>query len=80
MDEIPATLIEAVRYFSDPANCNDFMREIKWPGGKIVCPKCGNDSCRELPTRPGTIKCNRASRRSLSARTQPRSATRCGST
>lgn len=36
------------------------MREIKWPGGKIVCPKCGNDSCKELPTRPGTIKCNKA--------------------
>lgn len=61
MNEIPQTLLEAVRYFSVPAHCNDFMREIKWPGGKIVCPKCGNDSCKELPTRPGTIKCNRAS-------------------
>lgn len=61
MDSIPQTLLEAVRYFSNPSHCNDFMREIKWPGGKILCPKCGNDSCKELPTRPGTIKCNRAS-------------------
>lgn len=61
MNEIPQTLLEAVRYFSIPAHCNDFMREIKWPGGKIVCPKCGNDSCKELETRPGTLKCNRAS-------------------
>src|SRR3990167_3649192 len=60
MDEIPGTLLEATRYFAVPAHCNDFMREIKWPGGNIVCPKCGNDSCHELPTRPGTIKCNRA--------------------
>lgn len=60
MDEIPKTLIEAVRYFSVPSHCNDFMREIKWPSGKILCPKCGNDSCKEIATRPGTIKCNRA--------------------
>lgn len=60
MNEIPQTLIEAVRYFSVAANCNDFMREIKWPKG-IVCPKCGNDSCKEMPTRPNWIKCNRAS-------------------
>lgn len=61
MDSIPQTLLEAVRYFSKPSHCNDFMREIKWPGGKITCPKCGNESCKELPTRPGTIKCNRSS-------------------
>lgn len=60
MNEIPQTLLEAVRYFSVREHCNDFMREIKWPGGKIICPKCGNDSCHELPSRPGTIKCNRA--------------------
>jgi transposase-like protein len=60
MNEIPQTLIEAVRYFSVAANCNDFMREIKWPGGKITCPTCGNDSCVELASRPGTLKCNNA--------------------
>ena len=59
-DCIPKTLLEAVRYFSDLSVCNDYMRRIKWPRGKIVCPKCGNDSCTELATRP-KIKCNRAS-------------------
>lgn len=61
MEHIPQTLLEAVRYFSDPRVCNDYMREIKWPDGKVVCPKCGNDSCHELSTRPGTLKCNRGS-------------------
>jgi hypothetical protein len=51
LDEIPATLLEAVRYFSDVENCNHFMAEIKWPDGKIVCPKCGNESCHELASR-----------------------------
>lgn len=58
--DVPRTLLEAVRYFSDLKICNDYMRRIKWPRGKIVCPKCGNDSCTELSTRP-KIKCNRAS-------------------
>lgn len=60
MNEIPRTLLEAVHYFSTPAHCNDFMREIKWPGGHITCPRCDNDSCHELSTRPGTLKCNSA--------------------
>ena len=48
LDEIPATLLESVRYFSDVDNCNAFMAEIKWPDGKIVCPKCGYYKGREI--------------------------------
>lgn len=54
----PETLLDAVRYFSDIKVCNQYMRSIKWPDGKIVCPKCGNESCHELATRP-VLKCNR---------------------
>lgn len=61
MTDLPATILEASRYFADPARCNEFMRDIKWPSGKVICPTCGNDSCHELETRPGTLKCNRAS-------------------
>jgi transposase-like protein len=61
LEEIPKTLLDAVRYFEVPAHCNDFMREIKWPSSVIVCPKCGNESCKEIASRPGTIKCNKAS-------------------
>jgi transposase-like protein len=60
LEAIPKTLLEATAYFAVPAHCNDFMREIKWPGGQIACPKCGNESCKEIASRPGTIKCNRA--------------------
>lgn len=60
MNEIPQTILEAARYFADLRNCNEFMREIKWGSGPIVCPKCGNDSCSEMTSRPGKIKCNRA--------------------
>lgn len=60
MDEIPQTLIEAVRYFADPANSIDFMRAIKWPDGKIICPKCGGDAVAEVKNRPGLHTCNKA--------------------
>jgi transposase-like protein len=39
-DNLPETLLEAVRYFSDLDTCNAYMRRIKWPGGTIVCPHC----------------------------------------
>jgi transposase-like protein len=59
MSDLPKTLIEAVRYFT-LVRCNEYMRDLKWPDGKIVCPKCGNESCKEMTTRP-VLKCNRAS-------------------
>lgn len=59
MNDVPKTLLEAVRYFT-LVRCNEYMKNLKWPDGKIVCPKCGNDSCKELSSRP-VLKCNRAS-------------------
>lgn len=57
MTEIPATLLEASRYFADPARCNEFMREIKWPRGKVSCPKCGCESVSDVKGRP-KLQCN----------------------
>lgn len=45
--DLPQSLIEAVRYFSDVDRCNTYMRRIKWPGGEVVCPHCGGDRCAE---------------------------------
>src|SRR5689334_897043 len=38
---LPKTLIEAVRYFADPANCDAFMVAMRWPNG-VICPRCGS--------------------------------------
>jgi transposase-like protein len=40
-NDLPESLLEAVRYFSDLDTCNEYMKRIKWPGGKITCPACG---------------------------------------
>jgi len=41
MTDTPKTLLDAVRYYSDPKVCFETMLAVKWPDGKIACPKCG---------------------------------------
>ncbi|MBI3463883.1 MAG: IS1595 family transposase [Planctomycetes bacterium] len=57
--ELPQTLLEAVRYFSDLERCHEYMIQIKWPDGKPTCPKCGGDRVGRIKTRPGMLKCNK---------------------
>ncbi len=35
----PQTLVEAIRYFSDPETCHNLMVGLRWADG-IVCPRC----------------------------------------
>jgi transposase-like protein len=37
----PTTLQEANVYFSDPANCREFLIARRWPNG-VTCPRCGS--------------------------------------
>jgi transposase-like protein len=41
-NRVPATLIEAVRYFSDEEKAIQFLAQIRWPEGEQVCHKCGS--------------------------------------
>jgi hypothetical protein len=47
---IPANLMDAIRYFSDPDNCLNFMVVIRWPDG-VACPTCGSTELSFLKTR-----------------------------
>jgi len=53
MTDCPQTMLEAARYFADRDVCEDYMRRIKWPDGKITCPSCGatGDRIGEIQTR-----------------------------
>lgn len=51
MFDAPKTLMDAVRYFADPEVCNAYMRSIKWPDGKAVCPHCACDRIGDIATR-----------------------------
>jgi transposase-like protein len=37
----PTTFLEAVRYFSDPLACLEFLVALRWPRG-VKCPQCGS--------------------------------------
>ncbi len=39
-DGTPASLTEAIRYFSDHDTCQAFLVALRWPNG-ITCPRCG---------------------------------------
>lgn len=46
----PSTLIEAVRYFSNPDTCLQFLIPIVWPDG-VTCPHCGAKDAHFIATR-----------------------------
>jgi transposase-like protein len=41
MNALPKTLIQAVKHFSDPDNCREYLVSRRWPNG-VVCPTCGS--------------------------------------
>jgi transposase-like protein len=47
---LPTTLIGAIRYFSDPDVCLEFVASLRWPDGP-VCPRCGGREHSYLTTR-----------------------------
>jgi transposase-like protein len=47
----PENLSEAIAYFGDSDACEKAMIALKWPDGKIVCPKCGGGQIGVIRTR-----------------------------
>jgi transposase-like protein len=47
----PKTLQEAIVYFSDPDRAFDFAVKLRWPDGKVHCPRCNSDSHSFIKTR-----------------------------
>lgn len=47
----PKTLLQAVRYFADRDVALVFMATMRWPDGKVCCPRCGDLDIRFIQTR-----------------------------
>jgi transposase-like protein len=54
--ETPKTLQEAIIYFTDFDNCQNFVRELRWADGKVRCPYCGSEKVSYLQN-AGVWKC-----------------------
>jgi transposase-like protein len=48
--DIPNSLIEVIRYFSDPDVCIEFIASLRWMNG-VVCPHCESQNVGFLKTR-----------------------------
>ncbi len=46
----PKTLTDAVRYFTNPDNCLDYLAVRRWPDG-VTCPTCGRADVTFVPSR-----------------------------
>ena len=47
----PTSLQEAITYFSDPERAFVYAVNLRWPGKKITCPRCGGEEHSFLRTR-----------------------------
>lgn len=47
----PVTLQQAIVYFSDTDRAFRYAIELRWPDGRINCPRCGSESHSFLKTR-----------------------------
>ena len=47
----PKTLQEAIAYFADPQRCFDYAVKLRWPDGKVICPRCSSPKNSFIKTR-----------------------------
>jgi transposase-like protein len=57
----PRTLQEAIVYFSDPDRAFDYAVKLRWPDGKVICPRCSSEQNYFIKTRKLWLcrNCNR---------------------
>jgi len=49
--QLPKTLQEAVAFFSDPQRTFDYAVKLRWPDGKVTCPRCQSTEHSFVSTR-----------------------------
>jgi transposase-like protein len=51
MADEPKTLQEAIAYFADPQRAFEYAVRLRWPSGKIICPRCSAEKNSFIKTR-----------------------------
>ncbi len=54
-DFSPKTLQETIQYFGDFEHCRAFMTALRWPDGKVRCPRCDSEKVDISPERPRVL-------------------------
>lgn len=50
-NNLPKTLLEAIRFFSDDLTCVQFVASRRWTDGIAVCPKCDGTNNKFMESR-----------------------------
>ncbi len=48
-------------YFANAENCHEFMVRLRWPDGKVRCPRCNSEDVAYLPNAK-VFKCYESTR------------------
>jgi transposase-like protein len=46
--KFPESLQAAIVYFADYQNCHKLLIDLRWPDGRVICPRCGSDKVTYL--------------------------------
>jgi len=49
--KFPESLHEAIKYFADGERAFEYMKSVRWPSGKVSCPRCGCEDVSFISTR-----------------------------
>jgi transposase-like protein len=50
-DQFPQTLHAAIKYFAKGDRAFEYMKTVRWPDGKVTCPRCGCADVSFISTR-----------------------------
>jgi transposase-like protein len=50
-DNFPQTLHAAIKHFGKGDNAFEYMKSVRWPDGKVTCPRCGCTAVSFISTR-----------------------------
>ena len=50
-EHFPQTLQQCIKYFSQDDRAFEYLKAVRWPDGKVVCPRCGSAKVSFISTR-----------------------------
>lgn len=52
--------------FPDEESCKQYLVDVRWPDGKVICPRCDNEKVYKISRRPFTWQCKSCNKKGYS--------------
>lgn len=64
---LPTLSLDAFdKRFPDDESCKQYLVDVRWPDGKVTCPRCGNEKVYKISRRPFTWQCKQCNKKGYS--------------